>query len=99
MEPMIFIMMLATAVFYALLGYAKTATTEEPDWYKVGATLILGALMGATLALADLPVTQESVTAMILSYTGLLYVFECGLKALVRWWRARKILQPTTPTV
>jgi uncharacterized membrane protein AbrB (regulator of aidB expression) len=89
MEPLIFILMLVTAAFYAVMGYAKTATSEEPDWYKAGATLLLGVLVGAGLALANVPVTQESVAAMILSYTGLLYVLECGLKAIVRWWKVR----------
>lgn len=38
-----------------------------------------------------MPVTQESVVAMLLSYAGLLYVIENAIKAAVRWWKAHEI--------
>lgn len=51
MEPMVFLMAVLAAIVYAIFSYAKSATTEDVDWEKRAATMVLGLLIGIVLAI------------------------------------------------
>jgi|GEM_PF-1221149 len=76
---------LLAAIVYAVLGYLKSATEEELDWYKLARTIILGLLIGLGLVIAGIPVTQETVLAEFVALAGLYVLIENALKAIWRW--------------
>jgi len=94
MEPITFVLAVFAAMIYALLGYLKSVdpegTPEEMDWPKIAATMVLGVLIGFGLAVMDIPVTAETVAVQMLSYTGVLYLVEAIIKAVIRRWQAWK---------
>jgi len=76
---------IVAAIIYALTGYFKSAK-EEVDLVKAITTVIIGALVGAVLHGANIPITEETVAAQLLAYAGLIVFVENIVKAIYRRW-------------
>jgi ABC-type uncharacterized transport system permease subunit len=79
------IVAIIAAVVYALTGYFKNVK-EKVDLVKAITTVIIGVIVGAVLYGANIPVTEETVTAQLLAYAGLIVLTENIVKAIYRRW-------------
>jgi hypothetical protein len=75
------------AIFYAFIGYAAEFIAPngntEPDWFKLGATLIVGAIVGIVMYLGDIEVVSENVWMIMAQYAGAVYVVQKILIGIV----------------
>ncbi len=71
---------------YGVLFYVKARQNsgEKFDSVKLGATVLLAALIGIAMVAAGMPVTQATVDVQIAAYVGYIVVLETLLKVI---WR------------
>jgi len=76
------------ALIYSLVFYAKHHLNEvvsEPfEPTKLGATLIIGAIIGVIFHVGNVPITAASVEIQLFAYAGFVGVVESVLKAIYR---------------
>lgn len=80
---------------YGFLTYAKNREKQQTDKEqfdprKLGATVILGAGIGITNALAGNPLTLETVSMTIAAHSGAVVLIENFLKWVGRWYKNRR---------
>ena len=71
---------------YGVLFFFKSQQSSEDtfDYSKLGATVLLAALIGAALGAVGNPVTQATIDLQIAAYVGYIAVLETMLKLI---WR------------
>ncbi len=75
------------ALVYSVVFFAKHHLKDKPesfDWQKLGATLIVGAVIGGMFYLGDLAITAEAVEAQLIAYVGIVAIVESVIKIVVR---------------
>lgn len=74
------------AVIYSVIFYGKAlqSSGETFDFMKMLYTIILGACIGAGMAILNLPVTMESLEVQITTYGFMIVIIENLLKILMR---------------
>ena len=79
---------------YGVLFYVKARQNsgEAFDYWKLGATVLLAALIGAAMGALGMPVTQATLEVQFAAYVGYVAVLETVLKLI---WR--KIYSPEVP--
>ncbi len=79
---------------YGVLFYVKArqSSGEEFDYWKLGATVLLAAIIGIAMGAAGMPVTQATVDVQFAAYVGYIVVLETTLKLI---WR--KLYPPEVP--
>lgn len=82
----------ASAAFYGLVFYMKNSQQIPPepfDWLKIGATVLVGGIIGAVLQLTGIPITEAGIEVQLIAYAGITAMVEAILKMI---WRK---LSPT----
>lgn len=81
---------------YGVLFYVKAQqnTGEEFKYSKLGATVLLAAIIGGAMGAANMPVTHVTLDLQLAAYIGYVVVLETLLKLV---WR--KIYPPEVPVV
>jgi len=88
LETIVFAMI--AAVMYAGSQFVKKWPGDNPedfDWYKFGATVILGGLIGIAVALKGDVVDQTNVELQIFLFAGATAIIENSIKIVVRFIR------------
>jgi len=83
----IFIAIGASIVYSASMYLKKTLKEENPqsfDAMKFISTVIVGAIIGASLHFSEVPITEASVEEQFVAYAGLVAIVENCIKAIVR---------------
>ena len=81
------------AVVYSMSMYVKKCLNPENpqsfDALKFLATVIVGAIVGAVMAISEIPITEESFEKQFMAYMGLVALVENLLKIAyrVRKWK------------
>jgi len=78
------------AIMYAGSQFIKKWPGDKPedfDWYKFGATVILGGLIGIAAALKGDVVDQTNVELQLLLFAGATAIIENSIKIVVRFIR------------
>lgn len=82
------------AAVYSFLHYLSKHPTgfqkENFKPFKFGATILVGVGVGVSFALAGSPLSQESIEAQLVAYSGTVVFVERVLKLLVRTFRKRR---------
>jgi hypothetical protein len=84
------ILAVVSAAIYSIIFFVKKRegdSNEEFDYFKLGATLIVGLAVGLSIYLSGLDLTQVRFEERILMYTGTIALVESILKTLVRRFR------------
>ena len=91
---------LVTAIFAAVLysviwWAAKNSDPTQPspsfDFLSLGATVIIGAFVGAYATLAGSPVSQMSIETQLAANGAVIAVIEKILKTMYRWLEHRYV--------
>ena len=77
------------AVVYSLLFYLKKKAGDTNgdvsfDYYKIGATIVVGAFVGVSYALAGSPLDSEALTTQLVAMGGTVALVEGVLKTVYR---------------
>jgi len=86
------ILAVISALAYSLIFFLKKREKDigEPyDYFKLGATLIVGLVIGLAIHFSGVDLTQVSLEQKLVMYAGAIALVESILKTLVR--RFRKI--------
>lgn len=78
------------AIMYASSQFIKKWPGDNPenfDWYKFGATVILGGLIGIAASLNGAIVDQTNVELQIFLFAGATVIIENSIKIVVRFIR------------
>ena len=82
------------AVLYSLIWWAaKNADPTKPspefDWFSLGATVVIGAFVGAAAILSGSPLSQLGIETQLAASGAIIAVIEKILKTLYRWLSAK----------
>lgn len=94
------ILAVVSALIYSVIFFVKKRegdSGEEFNYFKLGATLIVGLGVGISIHLSGLDLTQVRFEEKILMYTGTIALVESILKTLVRRFRKMRKDNPLTP--
>lgn len=83
---------LLSAFAYSIIFFVKKREKGEGeiyDYYKLGATMIVGLVVGLAFHFSNLDLTQVTFEQQLMLYTGVIALVESVLKIAVR--RLRKI--------
>ena len=78
------------AAMYAGSQFVKKWPGDKPeefDWYKFGATVVLGGLIGTAASLKGDVVDQTSIELQLFLFAGATAIIENGIKIVVRFIR------------
>ena len=78
-----------SVVFYAK-HYFKPGKPESFDPTKLGATLLVGVVLGGIFYAGDLAITAEAVETQLIAYAGIVALVESVLKLVYRGIFERK---------
>lgn len=84
------------AVLYSLIWWAaKNVDPTKPspafDFFSLGATVVIGAFVGAYATLAGSPLSQLSLETQLAANGAVIAIIEKVLKTLYRWLEARYV--------
>ena len=84
------------AVLYSLIWWAaKNVDPTKPspafDFFSLGATVLIGAFVGAYATLAGSPLTQMSIETQLAANGAVIAVIEKLLKTMYRWLEHRYV--------
>ena len=84
------------AILYSLIWWASknvdpTKPSESFDFINLGATVLIGAFVGAYATLAGSPISQMSIETQLAANGAVIAVIEKVLKTLYRWLEARYV--------
>ena len=84
------------AVLYSLIWWAaKNVDPTKPspafDFFSLGATVLIGAFVGAYATLAGSPLTQMSIETQLAANGAVIAVIEKILKTMYRWLEHRYV--------
>ena len=84
------------AVLYSLIWWASknidpTKPSESFDFMSLGATVLIGAFVGAYATLAGSPLTQMSIETQLAANGAVLAVIQKILTTLCRWLEVRYV--------
>jgi len=84
------------AVLYSLIWWAAknvdpTKPSESFDFMSLGATVLIGAFVGAYATLAGSPLTQMSIETQLASNGAVIAVIQKILTTLYRWLEVRYV--------
>lgn len=80
---------IASAVIYSLIWYCRTVIdptkpTPEYDFWQLGATILVGAFVGALSVFSGVEITQGGLETQLAAYGFIIAAVEQVGKALVR---------------
>lgn len=92
MDPMVIVYGVGAGAVFALLGYLRQLPTggEAFDFLKALPTIILGGAIGAMLAVAGTPVSEESIAIQMGVYGSLTVAIQYFVQAVYRWYTAER---------
>ena len=84
------------AVLYSLIWWASknidpTKPSESFDFMSLGATVLIGAFVGAYATLTGSPVSQMSIETQLAANGAVIAVIEKILKTMYRWLEVRYV--------
>lgn len=74
--------------FFAAAQFARKRVDTPPEkwnWYKFGATVIVGLAVGAILGFQGIDITYALIVEQLAALGGTIVIVESILKAIVRW--------------
>lgn len=83
---------LLSALSYSIIFFIKKREKdegEEYDYFKLGATMIVGLAVGLSIHFSNVDLTQVGFEQRLMLYTGVIAIVESVLKIIVR--RIRKM--------
>lgn len=87
----IFAAVLYSVIWWASKNVDPTKPSESFDFMSLGATVLIGAFVGAYATLAGSPLTQMSIETQLAANGAVIAVIEKMLKTLYRWLEARYV--------
>ena len=79
---------IVAALAYSLIFYVKKAVREknppEFDYTKLGATLVVGLVIGIVFYIGGVPIATEAVETQLIAYAGVVALVESILKLIYR---------------
>jgi hypothetical protein len=92
MDPMVIIYGLFAGAVFALLGYLRQMPTDGESFQLIKAlpTVILGGGIGAMLAFAGTPISEESIAIQMGVYGSLTVAIQYFVQAVYRWYTAER---------
>lgn len=94
------ILAVVSALIYSVIFFVKKRegdSNKQFDYFKLGATLIVGLGVGLSIHLSGIDLTQVAFEQRIVMYTGTIALVESILKTLVRRFRKMRKDDGFTP--
>lgn len=87
----IFAAVLYSVIWWASKNVDPTKPSENFDFMSLGATVVIGAFVGAFATLAGSPVSQMSIETQLAANGAVIAVIEKILKTMYRWLEHRYV--------